>query len=144
MRKETIKTPARKSSCGISMEVGARFQKKANTIFITLFKVFICQKYQSVLEFIEPDKIPAQEKKIKDLPVSMCRPHGLQPTRVLRPWDSPGKNSGVGCHFLLQGIFLTQGSNLGLLHCRQIVYQLSHQGSPRNSLPGLYSFIKQE
>ena len=35
------------------------------------------------------------------------------------PWDSPGKNTGVGCHFLLQGIFLTQGSNPGLLHCRQ-------------------------
>ena len=44
------------------------------------------------------------------------RPHGLQPTRLLCPWDSPGKNAGVGCHFLLQGIFLTQGSNLGLLH----------------------------
>ena len=39
-------------------------------------------------------------------------PHGLQPTRLLHPWDSPGKNTGVGCHFLLQGIFPTQGSNL--------------------------------
>ena len=36
----------------------------------------------------------------------------------------------MGCHCLLQGIFLTQGSNLGLLHCRQILYHLSHQGSP--------------
>ena len=41
------------------------------------------------------------------------------------PWDSPGKNTGVGCHFLLQGIFQTQESNPGLLHCRQIIYQLS-------------------
>ena len=41
-------------------------------------------------------------------------PHGLQPTRLLRPWDSPGKNTGVGCHFLPQGIFLTQGLNPGL------------------------------
>ena len=41
--------------------------------------------------------------------------------RLLRPWDSPGKNTGVGCHFLLQGIFLTQGSNPGLLHCRQML-----------------------
>ena len=40
------------------------------------------------------------------------------------------KNTGVGCHFLLQGIFLTQGSNLGLLHRRQMLYPLSHQGSP--------------
>ena len=45
--------------------------------------------------------------------------------------DSPGKNIGVGCHALLQGIFPTQGSNLGLLNCRQILYHLSHQGSPR-------------
>ena len=48
----------------------------------------------------------------------------------LCPWDSPGKNAGVGCHFLLQGIFPTQGSNPGLLHCRQTLYPLSHQGSP--------------
>ena len=41
-------------------------------------------------------------------------PHSLQPTRLLRPWDSPGKNTGAGCHFLLQGIFPTQGSNLCL------------------------------
>ena len=41
-----------------------------------------------------------------------------------------GKNTGVDCHFLLQGIFLTQGLNLGLLHCRQTLYHLSHQGSP--------------
>ena len=49
---------------------------------------------------------------------------------LLCPWDSPGKNSGVGCHALLQEIFLTQESNPGLLRCRQILYHLSHQGSP--------------
>ena len=43
-------------------------------------------------------------------------PHGLQPTRLLCPRDSPGKNTGADCHFLLQGIFSTQGSNLCLLH----------------------------
>ena len=57
-------------------------------------------------------------------------PHGLQPARLLCPWDSAGKNTGLGCHVLLQGLFLTQGSNLGLLHCRWILYCLSHQGSP--------------
>ena len=56
-------------------------------------------------------------------------PHRLQPARLLRPWDSPGKNIGVGCHFLLQGIFPTQGSNLGLLHCRQILYWLISVGA---------------
>ena len=65
------------------------------------------------------------------------QPHGLQPTRLLCPWNSPGKNSGVGSHFLLQGIFPTQGSNPGLLNCRQISYHLSHQGSPSYLVRGL-------
>ena len=51
------------------------------------------------------------------------------PARLLRPWNSPGKNTGVGCHSLLQGNFLTQGSNPGLRHCRQILYCSSHQGN---------------
>ena len=55
------------------------------------------------------------------------QPRGLQPTRLLCPWGSPDNNTGVGCHFLPQGIFLTQGLNTGLLHCRQILYLLSHQ-----------------
>ena len=46
---------------------------------------------------------------------------------LLCSWDFPGKNSVVGCHSLLQGIFLTQGSNLGLSHYRQILYHPSHQ-----------------
>ena len=54
--------------------------------------------------------------------------------------DSPDKNTGVGCHALLQGIFPTQGLNPGLLHCRQILYHLSHQGSPHthNRCPIIY------
>ena len=48
----------------------------------------------------------------------------------LCPWDSPGKNTRVGYHSLLQGVFATQGLNLSLLHCRQILYPLNHQGSP--------------
>ena len=47
------------------------------------------------------------------------------------PWNSPGQNTGVGSLFVLPGIFLIQGLNLGLPHCRWILYQLSHQGSPR-------------
>ena len=98
------------------------------------------------------------------------RPHGLQPTRLLRPWDFPGRSTGVGCHCLLQleeqpipetlfpphfcspgcllclwnspakntavsnhsllqGIFPNPGINSGLLHCRKILYCLSHLGS---------------
>ena len=52
------------------------------------------------------------------------RPHGLY-----SPWNSPGQNTGVGSLSLLQGIFPTQGSNPGLLHCRRILYQLSHKRS---------------
>ena len=51
-------------------------------------------------------------------------------TRLLCPWDFPGKDTGVGCHFLLRRIFLTQGLNPGLPHCRQTLYRLSPQGSP--------------
>ena len=59
------------------------------------------------------------------------RPHRLSPpSSFLCPWDFPGKNTGVSCHFLLQGIFPTQESNPGLLHCRQILLPLSHQGGP--------------
>ena len=54
------------------------------------------------------------------------RPYVLEPVRLLCPWNTPGKNTGVGCHSLLQGIFPTQGWNLGLLHCRKILYHLSY------------------
>ena len=52
-----------------------------------------------------------------------------------RPWNSPGKNIGVGCHFLFQEIFLTQGWNMDLLYFRQILYCLSHQGSSYRHCP---------
>ena len=52
--------------------------------------------------------------------------------QALCPRNSPGKNTGVGSHSLFHGIFLSQGSNPGLLYCRQILYHLSHQGSPNN------------
>ena len=58
----------------------------------------------------------------------------FEPTRLLCPWDSPGKSTGTDCHFLLQGIFLTQGSNQGLLYCRWILYQLGYLGSPLSAI----------
>ena len=61
------------------------------------------------------------------------RPHGLQPTSLLCPWDFPGKNTGMGCHFLLQGIFPIQGSNPGLLYCRQILSPSELQEKPKLS-----------
>ena len=65
-------------------------------------------------------------KVIQSCP-TLCDPQGLY-----IPWNSPGQNTGVGSLSLLQGIFPTQGSNPGLLHCRQILYQLNHKGSPRH------------
>ena len=61
----------------------------------------------------------------------------MWPTRLLHSWDFPGKRTGVGCHFLLKGIFLTQVSNRDLLHCRQILYLLSHQGSLQDNSSAL-------
>ena len=68
---------------------------------------------------------------------SILRPHGsyshpTPPPRLLCPKNSSGKNTEVSSHSLLQGIFLTQRLKPGLLHCRQILYSLSNQGSPFN------------
>ena len=60
---------------------------------------------------------------------ALCNPMDCKPTRLLRPGDFPGKNTGVGCHFLLQGILPTQGLSPSLLHRRQILYHLSYQES---------------
>ena len=57
------------------------------------------------------------------------QPHGLEPARLLCTWNSPGQNTGVCSHSLLQGIFPTQGSNPGLPHYRWILYHLRHQES---------------
>ena len=62
---------------------------------------------------------------------TLCNPVDYSPPGSTVRGDSPGKKTRVGCHFLLQGIFPTQGSNPGLLHCRWILYHLGHQGSPR-------------
>ena len=63
-------------------------------------------------------KTPRAATKTQGLVAQSChslRPRGLQPTRLLCPWDSPGRNTGVGCHFLLQGLFPTPGLNPGVL-----------------------------
>ena len=69
--------------------------------------------------------------------LTLCDPMDCSP-----PWNSPGKNTGVGSHSLLQGIFLIHGLNPCLLHCRQILYYLDHQGSP--SLEGSFAFLMPE
>ena len=59
------------------------------------------------------------------------QPHDLYTARLLGPWDSPGKSTGVGSHFLLQGILLTHRLSLGLVHCRRVLYHVSYQGGPK-------------
>ena len=66
--------------------------------------------------------------------VAQSCPTLCDPIHVARQEDSPGKNTGVGCHAFFQGIVPTQGSNPGLQHCQQILYQLNHQGSPQTYL----------
>ena len=68
------------------------------------------------------------ESEVAQLCPTLCDPMDCS-LQAVRPWDFPGKNTGVGCHFLLQEIFPTQGLNPGLPHRRQMLYHLSHQGS---------------
>ena len=60
-----------------------------------------------------------------------CSLQGSSVHGIFQAWNFPGKSTGGGCHFLLQGIFPTQGLNLGLPHCRQTLYHLSYQGRYR-------------
>ena len=73
-----------------------------------------------------PDSLAGEESEVKvsQLCLILCNPMDCS------PWDSPDQTTGVGSHSLLQGIFPTQGSNPGFLHCGQILYQLNHQASP--------------
>ena len=93
---------------------------------------------------LQVDSFPAEPQGSPVLKVTVCfrllsfscsvisdslETHGLEPTRLLCPRDFPGKNTGVGCHFLLQRIFLTQGLNPHLLHWQANSLPLSHQES---------------
>ena len=65
---------------------------------------------------------------------TLLHPDGLLPTRLLCPWDFPGKNTEVGCHFLLQGTSLTQGLSLCLLYWQVDSFPLSPQGRPSSNI----------
>ena len=69
--------------------------------------------------------------KVAQLCLPLCNPMDCSLPGFPSPWNSLGQDTGMGYHFLLQGIFLIQGLNPGLLHCRQILYCLGHQGSPK-------------
>ena len=91
--------------------------------WLSAYSLLLLQKIRTLL------KLP-----VKVWVAQLCvilRPHRLLPASLLCPWNSPGKDTRMGCHTRLQEIFLTQGSNPGFLHCKQIFYHLSHQGSPK-------------
>ena len=96
-----------------------------------------------ISEFYEPNKSLIQKISDKDSTkrknysptLLLSESHSVvsnssQPHGLYSPWNCPGQNTGVGSLSLLHGIFPTQGSNLGLPHCRWILYQLNHKGSP--------------
>ena len=95
-----------------------------------------CTYGNSFLE-LDEEKMPEEHgSESRSVLSDSLPPHGLY-----RPWDSPGQNTGVGSRFLLQGIFPTQDSNPGVPHCRLILYQQSHQGSPRTLKWVAYPFL---
>ena len=94
----------------------------------------VSSKGETDLTDVMKQRISRQEinlalSKVKSLSRArlFATPRIVACTKLLHPRDFPGKSTGVGCHFLLQGIFPTQGSNPGLSHCRQTLYRLSHQ-----------------
>ena len=78
---------------------------------------------------VSVDYLAEHEVKSLSCPQLFVTPWTVACTKLLHPWDFLGKSTGVGCRFLLQGIFPTQGLNPGLPHCRQTLYHVSHQGS---------------
>ena len=99
-------------------------QIQCNPMKVTVGSLFLKLILKSILKCEQPI-IVKSESESRSMSNSL-RPHGLY-----SPWNSPGQNTGVGSPSFLQGIFPTQGSNPGLLHCRKILYQLSHKGTPR-------------
>ena len=94
--------------------------------------VCVCVNCSNGLTLCDPMNYSPPSAVIHGVAKSWTRPERLiwSDLKLLCPWDFPGKNTGMGCHFLLQGIFPTQGLNPGLLHFRHILNHLSHQGSP--------------
>ena len=97
-----------------------RIMNRATEILSHILEPKFSFFHRNLLEEVE------RESKSRSVVSNSLQTHGLY-----SPWNSPDQNTGMGSLFLLQSIFPTQGSNPGLLHCRQILYQLSYKGSPR-------------
>ena len=102
---------------------GVLFARRT-TIFALPVAVSHCNVTLKFLPWRSPFESYLASWLVKDsqCSVTLVMSDSLRPTRLLCPWNVPGKNTGVGGHALLQRIFPTQGLNPGLLHCRQILY----------------------
>ena len=89
--------------------------------------------YTYTLSSLQPSLLnhyPILKMLVTQLCLTLCDPIDCSLPGLSVHGDSPGKNTGVGCHAFFQGIFPTQGSNPDLLNSRLILYRLSHQGNP--------------
>ena len=130
--------------CQIMADIGLL---KLNLNFIILWKIIIKQILNYFNVFISQlfhlhIQPCCSYCLVSKLCLTRLRPHGVLPARLLCPWNFPGKNTRVGCHFLLQGIFLTQGSNAHFLHCQEDSLPLSHQESPHSIPISTYNTVK--
>ena len=106
--------------CYTSVFFKVLYHQIKNVLFLCLFSMYyLCESIINLLLCLVTLLCPI-----------LWDPMDCSPPGSFVHCGSPGKNTGVGCHALLQRIFPTQGSNPGLPHCRQILYCLSHQGSP--------------
>ena len=115
------------------MVASSRNQTKSIMILTTFSPTRSCRQAYMVRNLIFCQK--ESESEVTQSCLTLCHSHGLQPTRLLCLWDFPGRNTGMGCHFLLQGIFPTQGSNPGLPHCRQMLLLSKPPGKSQYILP---------
>ena len=127
---------------GQYLESSVSLQKK---VFSLLLFQFLCLP-KGLVEFSNPKLILRRNRRIRPKAVPdhislFCYPMDCSPPRLLCPWDFPGKSTEVGCHFLLQRIFPTQGLNPCLLHWQADSLPLSHLGNPYNTYRITYTSI---
>ena len=138
-RKKTTKFSQRSQVTALSFFLS---HSLCSTLTDLLLFLTTCQPHSYVKTFLmavpsTSDVLPYQILPnphvglVAELCPTLCNPMDCRLPGSSVHGDSPGKNTRVGCHTLLQGIFPTQGLNPRLPHCRWILYQLSHQGNPR-------------
>ena len=117
--------------CETLIAIGEDSQICIPILFPTLISNFIFSICLSGLTYMKMNPTITTKSIVKVKVAQLCLTFCDPTDCMYSPWNSPGQNTGVGSLSLLQGIFPIQGLNSGLPHCRQILYQLSHKGSPR-------------